>query len=58
MLLRAVSSFAFYISSQMLVVSMMIEAYSHDHIHEEWTPGIGVSKVIVVVIFVYGREKL
>jgi hypothetical protein len=33
----------------MSIVAMIIKAHLHDHIHEERTPGIGMSMVIVVV---------
>jgi len=42
----------------MSVVDMMMKAHLHDHIHEERTPIIGVSVVIVVVIFVWKIETM
>lgn len=38
--------------------AMMMKAHLHDHIHEERMPGIGVSMVIAVVIFVWKRETM
>jgi len=40
----------------MSIVAVMTKAHLHDHIHEERTPGIGVSMVIVVVIFLWKRN--
>jgi len=38
----------------MLFFSMTTKAHTHDRIHEEWTPGMGVLTVVVVaMIFVW-----
>jgi len=38
----------------MLFFAMTTKAHTHDRIHEEWTPGMGVLTVVVVaMIFVW-----